>query len=400
MREIRVDVGAVPKSFHVNSNCVKSRELARAATAPREIVALAARHLRAVALEPRPAGGEAAARARGYCAETLVSCGFRVRERPFEYSALAGEYGTPLGGLVALAVVCAGAAAGVWAHAGLSLGLLVVGVPVLVVSGQWLARKGVLTLPAMRRRSVNLEAVRADEDPPLWLVAHIDSKSQPVPLLVRAGGIVLLAAAWIAALALATAQLTRGVIFEWRWVVLAAGLGAIPVLASTVGKRSVGAIDNASGVATLLTLAGMLPPAAPIGILITDAEELGLAGARAWCAGRSPGRAVNFDGLDDAGILTLMWTRPRSSRLEAVLRDAADAAVAPLRIVPLIPGVLVDAVALSDAGWEVVTLSRGTIGTLRRIHTRRDDGDALQGDGIAEAARVLMRAVNFFTEQA
>jgi hypothetical protein len=57
----------------------------------------------------------------------------------------------------------------------------------------------------------------------------------------------------------------------------------------------------------------------------------------------------------------------------------------------LLPGVLTDGVALAGAGWEVVTLSRGTWGTLRRIHTRRDDLAHLAGHGIPDAAEVLAR---------
>jgi hypothetical protein len=63
-----------------------------------------------------------------------------------------------------------------------------------------------------------------------------------------------------------------------------------------------------------------------------------------------------------------------------------------LRVIPLIPGVLVDGLAFADAGWEVVTLSRGSVDTLRRIHTRRDDLARLRGEGVAVAARVLARA--------
>ena len=55
----------------------------------------------------------------------------------------------------------------------------------------------------------------------------------------------------------------------------------------------------------------------------------------------------------------------------------------------LLPGVLTDGVALDARGWEVVTLSKGTVGTLARIHTPADSLDALRGDGVAEAARVM-----------
>jgi hypothetical protein len=141
----------------------------------------------------------------------------------------------------------------------------------------------------------------------------------------------------------------------------------------------------------VLGAAALLPSDAPVGVLITDAEELGLAGARAWCASRSPAIALNCDGVDDDGELTLMWTRPRSRRVEQ--------AFGALRVIPLVPGVLVDSLAFSDAGWEAVTLSRGTLRTLRRIHTPHDSLDHLRGDGIAGAARALASAALTLTER-
>ena len=332
-------------------------------TAQRETIV--AHHLQRLARTARPAGSEVAADARRYCAGVLESLGFQTLERPFEYSAAVGEYGTSFGGFVALLVLA------------ISLGTrsrlaLVIGAVVLIAAGRWLGRHGVLRLSIRRRHGVNLEAQR-DRAPVLWLVAHIDSKSQPIPLLLRAAGIILLVVSWIAALFFMN---------EWLYVGM---LGALPVIASVVGQRSVGAVDNASGVATVLGAAALLPADAPVGILITDAEELGLAGARAWCLNRHPSIALNCDGVDDTGPLTLMWTRPRARRIERAFG-------AEPRVIPLVPGVLVDGVAFSDAGWEAVTLSRGTLRTLRRIHTKSDDLEHLRGDGIDAAARALANA--------
>ena len=53
--------------------------------------------------------------------------------------------------------------------------------------------------------------------------------------------------------------------------------------------------------------------------------------------------------------------------------------------------VLTDSNAFHRHGWQTVTLSRGTIRTLNRIHTKRDSLANLRGTGIPEAARVLAR---------
>lgn len=358
--------------------------------------------LRTLAARARPTGSPAAEQARTFGGQVLTELGFRLIERPFTYSAFVGDYGTPVGGLIALGTLLVGRAAALGGHGGGAIAVLLVGIAILVSGGWWLARKGILALPLMRRRGVNLEARRSGADPVLWLVAHVDSKSQPVPLLVRAGGIVLLAVACVFAIVLAIAAISgRGSPGEWLVVAVLATIGALPVLGSVVGQRSAGALDNASGLATVLTAASMLPRELPIGVLITDAEELGLAGARAWCSefrDRS-GIVLNCDGVDDDGDLTLMWTRPRTSLVESAMRAAAAETGVPLRVIPLVPGVLVDGVAFSDAGWQSVTLSRGTLRTLRRIHTSADNLEHLRGDGITAAARVLARAAAILTER-
>jgi hypothetical protein len=133
------------------------------------------------------------------------------------------------------------------------------------------------------------------------------------------------------------------------------------------------------------------PGTPSVGVLLTSAEELGLAGARAWVRGRVPAVALNCDGVDDAGTLTCMYSGAAPASLLRTVRDAAaDDAVTVRR---LLPGILVDGVALADAGWPVVTVSRGSLRTLARIHTARDSVEHLQGTGIPAAAALLVRLV-------
>jgi hypothetical protein len=82
------------------------------------------------------------------------------------------------------------------------------------------------------------------------------------------------------------------------------------------------------------------------------------------------------------------------SRLEQAASDHGEA----MRVLRLIPGILTDSVALAAAGWQTVTLSRGTVRTLARIHTPRDSLAAMDGRGIAGAARVLAHAAETLTE--
>jgi len=172
-------------------------------------------------------------------------------------------------------------------------------------------------------------------------------------------------------------------------------VGALPLILSVVGARNHGTLDNASGVATILDAAARVDRSRSLGVLITDAEELALAGARVWASeGRvQPAIAINCDTVDDDGALVLMYTGSRPSRLVSALEQGASAAGEEIRTLRLIPGILTDSIALSAHGWETLTLSRGTLRTLQRVHTSQDTVAAMSGKGIDGAATVLARTV-------
>lgn len=350
-------------------------------------------HLERLAAAPRPAGSRAEADARAWCETTLRALGFTVSIEPFEYSTVPGRLATPLLGLALVFVLCGTGHVGWRGHAGLAVAVLIAGGAVVATSGAWLARHGTRRLPWGRRGSANVVAVRAGGGPPrLWLVAHLDSKSQPVPILARALGIAGLGLLWIVSLVLAAAQLIGAVPglahALWPWLAVAAVVAGAPVVSSGVGERSPGAVDNASGVAAVLRAGELAPAGAALGVLVTSAEELGLAGARAWAAGSTPsGTAVNVDSIDDRGRVRLMYTGRRAATQTLLAR--LGAAMPAARVGRLLPGILTDGVALRDAGWSVVTVARGTWRTLGRIHTPADDLRALSGGGVEQVALAL-----------
>ena len=352
--------------------------------------------VRVLAREPRPAGSEPEAHARSYCAEQLRAAGFVVKEEAFAYSAFPGRWGTPAGGFMALAVLVAAAAAGRADKAGVALLLLALGGALVGAAARWLSRTGVLAFPMLRRSGVNLVAIRGDlsrNESMLWLMAHLDSKSQPVPILARAAGITLVGTVWIAGLVVGATQLTwtqLHVADSWLVLAVLAVVGALPVIATTVGAKSPGALDNATGVATVLAAVEEARHTA-CGVCLTSAEELGLAGARAWVRARpdGPGVAINCDGVDDRGAATCMYTGPRPDALVASVLAASARTGSRMRAHRLLPGVLTDGVALADVAWSVVTLSKGGARTLGRIHTPRDRAEQLNGTGMAEVARVI-----------
>ena len=351
-------------------------------------------HLRALARAPRAAGSAEEGAARGYCANVLRGLGYDVASEPFEYSAFPGRAGTPVAG--AIAIVSVLAAAWLSAMSGAPRAgaiVLALGLTTLGLFARRLLGNGVLDLPWLRARAENLVARRGTESPKVWLVAHLDSKSQPIPSKTRVLGIASIAVAIVLAIAAVVLTLTTGSPRTLLWIV-ACGLAVVGggvAAASVVGNESPGAVDNASGVAAVLSAAAKLDPAAAVGVLIPSAEELGLAGARAWVRAHGAERAfvLNCDGVDDQGELTVMYTRSLPITLAEAVRAAASGAV---RVRRMPPGLLLDSVAFTDAGWSAVTVSHGSMRTLARIHTPFDSLDVLDGRSIEHVSTVLARA--------
>ena len=355
-------------------------------------------HLRVIAVSERAAGGRAEAEARRYCARVLLKAGFSISEEPFEFSAFPGTYATPLAGTLAIVGLLLAFGAGTRGAPDEALITLLGFGAAIGLGATWLVRYGVLSLPLLRARSVNLVATRGE--PVVWIMAHLDSKSQVVPIGLRAAAITVVALTWVVAIAASAAQMvgwTNDAGGAWPWIAGVGVLGAIPIALTILGKRSNGALDNASGVAAALLTASLLPDRGSLGVIITSAEELGLAGARAWVSQRAPASVINFDGLDDAGDVRLMWTRQKPGRLLGALTDGSAEYGAFARVSRLYPGILVDSVAFADAGWMSVTISKATVSGLARIHTHWDTMDHLHGEGIAAAARITVSALKRMT---
>lgn len=338
---------------------------------------------------PRFAGSAAENDARRFCRTELERSGLACREIEFEYSEWPGRWGPPVAAgaqLVTILIVARTARNGdpITALA-FAAALLIV----LAIVSRDARRRWTRAFPFLRAKAINLEASRGQ--PSVWLVAHIDSKSQTTPMLYRIGSVVLLNALTAVALVALFLQAAgySAVMSYWLVVSLAAGIAALPSLLCIVRNDSPGAVDNASGVAAVLLAVTQIPPDRAVGVVITSAEELGLAGARDWAERATPGsRVVNCDTVDDSGIWLCMHTGTRpglSSRVETTARGLGFN----LRARRLIPGILADSVAFSERGFEAVTISRGSIATLARIHTRRDNSTALAGSGFRDAATLL-----------
>ena len=339
-----------------------------------------------------------------------------MSEQRFSFSEFPARWGPPLGatGAVGLAALT-GFLAGKPGGAAVGLSVLAAGLALLGWASAKIARNGIAAIPWLRSTGTNLIARRGrhrHNRPNVWLVAHLDSKSQTIPMLVRIGSIVTLALSFaglfLALLAgtvvqfgpqspgiLAAGEFAAQLVPVFFFLIAAT---ALPIVFCFVGERSRGAVDNASGVATVLAAISELDALTPIGILISSGEELGLAGARAF-AGQSSERgiALNCDTIDDDGRFVFMARGVRPPLLSAAVSRAANRLGIHASVTPMLPGVLADNIAFTDAGWESITISRGNLGTLARVHTAGDHPDRITGAGVAQAARLLAATVKELT---
>jgi len=357
----------------------------------------------------RPAGLGADNDARRFCAEYLGERGFAVSDRPFEFSAWPGRWGTPAIG----AVLCVAASIPMFTERLLGFGIVLL--LLAIVSAVVIGRYGTVSFSWLRRSATNLEAIRLPVEtgqggtmppgrtsdqpratqPPIWLAAHLDSKSQPIPMALRVAAVSVSIVAWLALIVIwAVDQYALATVFS-----VAALLGAIPLALCTVGHRGTGALDNASGVATILSAIDKLDPTIPVGVLLTSAEELGLAGARAWMRHRAsdagvPIVVVNCDSIDDIGALTCMFPRRYLDHFREPIAAAEKNAKVTVTSRRLVPGILVDAVAFSDAGWPALTVSRANWSSLARIHSRHDNLERMTGANVESAAQFIAAFVS------
>ena len=226
-------------------------------------------------------------------------------------------------------------------------------------------------------QGINLIAVRPSGRPSVWLVAHYDSKGQPISMAIRLIGF---AALLLGLITLFVAKLPAIVFLA---------VAVVIVSQNRVHDNSPGAVDNATALVAIFMAVDQLGSAAAVGVIFPDAEEFGLVGARALAADRAAlfdGAAViNLDGLDDVGRPTAFLHRP--GPIGRAVTEALEAR--PWRWLP----VVVDGIALARVSGECVSIMKGNARTMRVIHRPEDTAARVRLDGAAIVAAGLARVL-------
>ena len=228
-----------------------------------------------------------------------------------------------------------------------------------------------------RVAGLNLIARQPSTRPAIWLVAHYDSKGQPISMAVRLVGF----------FGLLLGLFTLFVALLPALAILAVAI--VIVSQNRVTDNSSGAVDNATALVAIFMTIDQVSSGARVGVIFPDAEEFGLVGARSLAADRSSlfadAALINLDSLDDTGRSTAFVHR--RGRIGAAVAAALKARQ--WRWLP----VIVDGIALSAVCRECVTILKGNWRTMRIIHRPADSIARVRLDGAASVAAGLARVL-------
>jgi len=227
---------------------------------------------------------------------------------------------------------------------------------------------------------INLIARPSDRPavrPSVWLVAHYDSKGQPISMAIRLVG--------FTALLLGLATLFLATLPALVLLIVA----VVIVSQNRVNDNSPGAVDNATALVAVFMTLDQLSPTTTVGVIFPDAEEFGLVGARALVADRAAlfadAAVINLDGLDDVGAPVALVHSPGSTTMAAATALKARR----WRWLP----VVVDGIALARVARECVTILKGNWRTMRVVHRPEDTASRVRLDGAAIVAAGLARVL-------
>jgi len=235
----------------------------------------------------------------------------------------------------------------------------------------------------------------------VWLLAHYDTKSYPLPALLRITAATVFP---LAGLIMAGAAFATWTTSAYGWC-LGAAVAAALLLSQRSGNESPGALDNSAAVGLILALAGHYqrqpPRAFGLRVAFTGAEEMGLVGAFALREAhreelsRGTHLFINVDGVGCGGDLRVFGSR--ASPLTRAFLQAGRQTGLRLRWGLLPSTVMMDHEVLAKAGFPSVSLAGAGWG-LRHIHSRRDHPGLIHLQSLWEAGQLLRHVIDGLDE--
>ena len=377
-------------------------------------------HIRQLAF-PRLVGSAGEAKAQDYIVQQFSELGLDVTRESFSFTKFPAE--------VLPRLLC-----GLFVPVVLSVPWLGERFPILVclvcllslsvalLFTQWQKRFEGLYDVGRRYHSENILATNGrkpnDTTPALLFIAHYDSKSQVLPIAVRA---VAYGIAIVGLTVLTTVMVIKVLIAAWKpsdhitlvWlpdpiVWIAAGTTTLCLLLLQINftqNRSPGGFDNASGVGVMLEAARVLmarDEKKSITFLATGAEEYGMCGALRYVQKHADEYhqentyVINLDGLgvgNGVNVVTRYGIPPvrTTDALTCFFRASGESLGIQVseRYLPI--GVGLDSIPIASRGFETVTLTAGDVGRAAlKIHSKQDRCTLLNIESLQQVGELIV----------
>ena len=280
---------------------------------------------------------------------------------------------------------------------------------------QWHKRFEGLYDVGRKHRTENIIATndgKPDDNTPAFLfVAHYDSKSQVLPIAVRA---MAYGIAIVGLIALTIIMLVKVITLAWLpnyilWSI--SGLTTFCLLLLQINltqNHSPGAFDNASGVGVMLEVARVVmarDDKKSVTFLAAGAEEYGMCGALRYVQAHTSEYnkentyIVNLDGLgvgDGVNLVTRYGIPPvcTTRALADLFRTSGESLGIRVseRYLPI--GVGLDSIPIASRGFETVTLTAGDVGSVAlKIHSKQDQSDLLNMGSLQRVGELIIDVI-------
>ena len=280
---------------------------------------------------------------------------------------------------------------------------------------QWQKRFEGLYDVGRKHYSENIVATNGVEQdgntPTLLFVAHYDSKSQVLPIAVRA---VAYGIAIVGLIILTVATVIKVITSVWLSDYIVWGIAGITTFCllllqiNLTQNRSPGGFDNASGVGVMLEVARVVMARGeknPITFLAAGAEEYGMCGALRYMQkhadeyDRNRTYIINLDGLgvgNSVSIVTRYGIPPvhTTCTLAEIFQTSGESLGIQVseRYLPI--GVGLDSIPIASRGFETVTLTAGDVGRVAlKIHSKQDRGDLLDVESLQQVGELIVDVI-------
>ena len=363
---------------------------------------------------PRLVGSVGEAEAQDYIVQQFTELGLDVLSEPFEFTKFPAEVLPRILAALFVPAVLFVPWFGERFPVLLCLACLL-SLAIALFFTQWQKRFEGLYDVGRRYQTENIIAkngAKQDGNTPAFLfVAHYDSKSQVLPIAVRA---LSYGIAITGLLVLTTLMLIKCFTLFWlpHYIVWGiAGITGFCLLLLQINftrNHSPGGFDNASGVGVMLEVARVVmgrDEKIPITFLATGAEEYGMCGAlryiqvHADAYNRENTYVINLDGLgvgDGVNLVTRYGIPP--TRTTKALADLFRVSGASLgirvsdRYLPI--GVGLDSIPIASHGFEVLTLTAGAVGGVAlKIHSKQDRSELLNEASLQQVGDLIVDVI-------